>query len=109
LVLVVEAETPADDLGFDLAERAEQALHLVRPLLVGEAVVRRERVFLDQKVDEAAAVFVAHGAVERKRRVRVEIPHLVELVPRYARLLFELLDRARTAGARDDRLRGARG
>ena len=53
-------------------------------------------------------VFVAHRAIERERRLGVEVLHLLELLVRDARLLLELVDRRLTPDAGDDRLRGAR-
>src|SRR5262249_15297104 len=64
LVLVVEAEAPADDARLDRREGTEQALHLFRPLRVREGVVGRERVLFDQEVDEAPTVFITHRAIE---------------------------------------------
>ena len=71
-------------------------------------VVRRERVLFLEEVDELAPVLVADGAIERERRLRAEVLHLVELLARDAGLLLELLERRLVPGARDDRLRRAR-
>src|SRR5258708_32609146 len=69
LVLVVEPEAPPDDARFDGRQRREQAPHLVIPLHVGERLVRRQRAFVLEKVDELASVLVAHRPIEGERRL----------------------------------------
>src|SRR5690349_15567997 len=105
LVLVVEAEAPADDARFDGREGVEQTLDLRDPARRREIVVGRERVVLHQEVDEAATILVPDGSIERKRSVGVQLAHLVELVLRDAGLLLQLLRRRLLTGPRDQRLR----
>src|SRR5262249_49759433 len=80
LVFVVEADTPANDARLDGREMTEQTTHLFAPLLRNEALVGRHHVVVLQEVDELAAVLVAHGAIERERRLRPRALHLVELL-----------------------------
>src|SRR5204863_1272830 len=102
---VVETEAPPDDTRLDGREGAEQPAHLVAPPRSGEVVVGRLRVVLDQEVDEAATVLVADGPIEGERRLRVELPHFLELVLRNSGLLLELVERRLVTGTRHDGLR----
>src|SRR5262249_12676084 len=103
-VLVVEPEAPTNDARLDGREGGEKATHLVAPLAIRQVIERRKRILLLQEVDELPPILVTDGAIERKRGLRVEVLHLIQLLARNARLLLELFDRGLVPRAGDDRL-----